>query len=292
MLALPGLLAANAAAYDWPVRPFNVQHPVRSVFNDPRRSVAEDGTPGESFHSGIDICTEDGEAVYAIEPGTVSLRRSAVVVTGAARHRFGYWHVVPAVTAGEWVTRHQLIGYVAFARRHVHLSESIDGAYVNPLRRGGIAPFVDETAPTVTSVLVLKNRKQVDLSAVSGSVDVAVDAYDTPPLPPPTAWDESRVAPALLRWRLLDADGLVVPWQIGLDFLHALLPQSLFDSVYAPETRENRASRPGFYRLYVLRDLDLAPLPPGLYVLQVEALDTRSNVGRGSVVFRVADQMR
>ncbi len=266
---------------------------MRGAFDDPRLSVAQDGTPREAFHSGIDVCTEDGEAVYAIEPGSVSRRRNAYgVVTTAGGHRFGYWHVVPAVTAGEWVVRHQLIGYVAPGRGHVHLSESIAGRYVNPLRRGGIAPFVDETAPTVSAVLLLKNRKPVDLAAVSGRIDVAVDAYDTPPLAPPSPWDRARVAPALLRWRLLDAAGVLVPWQIGVDFLHELFRPSLFDSVYAPETRQNRTSRPGFYRFYLLRDLDTGPLAPGMYVLQVEALDTRSNVGRGSVVFRVADQIR
>jgi murein DD-endopeptidase MepM/ murein hydrolase activator NlpD len=58
-LAAPG---AAAAAYGWPVKPFDKQHAVRSFFDDPRA----EGTGLSSFHFGIDISGRDGAAVYAV----------------------------------------------------------------------------------------------------------------------------------------------------------------------------------------------------------------------------------
>ena len=286
-------LALLAPGYDWPVKPFAEQHPVRGFFEDPRRDMDVEGLRRQSFHSGVDVAARDGTPVYAIEAGRVSLRRSAVVVSGPGGHVFGYWHVVPAVERGTLVVRHQLVGHVDNRKRHVHLSESINGAYVNPLRPGGLAPYVDDTRPQITDVSLLTTAgAPVDITGVRGVVDVVVDCYDTPPLAAPWPWSRSRVAPALLRWRLFGPTRAPTPWRTAIDFRRVLLPRLLFNLVYAPKTHENRASRPGNYRFYVARGLDTATLTPVLYHLQILAADTRRNRAIARLPFMVAAQSR
>jgi hypothetical protein len=286
------LLPGTAAAYDWPVKPFDVQHPVRGSFDDPRAGMALDGQPELSFHSGIDISVPDGTPVYAIEAGWATLRPDAIVVTTlTTMHVFGYWHVKPAVHSGELVVQHQLIGTVEPDWGHVHLSESEGGIYLNPLRRGGIAPYADWTKPTIDDVLILEPRgKPANIVAITGSVDLVADAYDTPPLAPLGLWAASRVTPALIRWRIVGVRSVVVPWLTAIDFRRYLLPSAVFDDVYAPGTTENRARRPGDYHLYLAHDLDTRMFPNGVYTLEVFAEDTRGNTAQRSLPFRVVNQ--
>jgi hypothetical protein len=287
-LVLPG----PAAAYDWPVKPFDVQHPVRGSFDDPRAGMSRDGQPELSFHSGIDISAPDGTPVYAIEAGWATLRPQAVVVTTlTTKHVLGYWHIKPAVRGGELVVRHQLIGTVEPPWEHVHLSESEGAIYLNPLRRGGIAPYADRTKPTIDDVLILGPRgTPANIVALEGSVDLVADAYDTPPLAPPGLWAGSRLTPALIRWRIVWKGGVVVPWRTAIDFRRYLLPSEVFDEVYAPGTMANRARRPGEYHIYLARGLDTSLLPDGVYVLEVIAEDTRGNTAQRSLPFRLVNQ--
>jgi hypothetical protein len=287
-LVLPG----TAAAYDWPVKPFDAQHPVRGSFDDPRAAMANDGQPELSFHSGIDISVPDGTAVYASEAGWATLRPDAVVVTTLrTKHVLGYWHIQPAVHSAELVLRHQLLGWAEPLWGHVHLSESEGGTYLNPLRRGGIAPYSDWTKPTIDDVLMLDlNGKPANIIGVEGSVDLVADAYDTPPLAPPGFWAASRVTPALIRWRIYWKGGVVIPWRTAIDFRRNLLPSDVFGEVYAPGTKENRARRPGDYHLYLARDLDTRAFPDGVFVLEVFAEDTRGNTAERSLPFRVVNQ--
>jgi murein DD-endopeptidase MepM/ murein hydrolase activator NlpD len=57
----------RTSSYDWPVKPFDRQHPVRGYLNDPRSGNKK----GQAFHFGIDIAVPDGTPVYAIRAGTV-----------------------------------------------------------------------------------------------------------------------------------------------------------------------------------------------------------------------------
>src|SRR5580765_2425787 len=50
-------------AYNWPVKPFGRQHPVRGFLNDPRIG----GHGSRAFHFGIDVAAADGTPVYAVE---------------------------------------------------------------------------------------------------------------------------------------------------------------------------------------------------------------------------------
>src|SRR5690349_19886335 len=73
------VLPPAAHAYQWPVKPFHVQHPIRGSFGDPRTVFAgppsADGLRGPcvcSFHEGVDISAPDGTPVYPVESGTVT----------------------------------------------------------------------------------------------------------------------------------------------------------------------------------------------------------------------------
>ena len=175
-------------SYGWPVKPFDRQHPVRSFLNDPR--IGANG--GASFHFGVDIAVPDGTPVYAVEAGTIWFDNpQAIAVVALDRsHSFGYWHVTPVVKSHQRVACHQLIAYVARGWGHVHFAERRGGAYVNPLRNGGLGPYADHTAPTVDEVHVY------------GSSLAAV-AHDTPDPRVPGAWANEPVTPALLRWRIV-----------------------------------------------------------------------------------------
>ncbi len=280
-LVLPGV----AHAYGWPVKPFNRPHAIRGYFDDPRVDYAP-AEDSRSFHFGIDISAPDGTPVYAVAPGTAFLRRFSVAVREHDGREIGYWHIDPVVKEGQQIRLHQLLGHIEFGEGHVHLAESRDHVYVNPLRRGGgIAPYFDNTTPTIVSVSVTDGDAAVKLDPadVSGVVDLVTDAYDTPPIAPPPPWAESRVTPALIRWRLIGA----TPWRTAADFRHYLLPQFLFSNVYTSETRQNRANRPGQYYFYLVRGLDTRDLPNGYYRLEVRASDTRGNAATSVLPFRI-----
>src|SRR6266852_1529511 len=87
-----GRLRTPRPAYDWPVKPFDRQHPVRAYLNDPR--IGAHGS--RAFHFGIDVAEPDGTPVYAVTGGIVYLRPGSVAVKASCNPVFGYWHVLPA----------------------------------------------------------------------------------------------------------------------------------------------------------------------------------------------------
>jgi len=226
--------AVRTWSYTWPVKPFDRQHAVRAFLDDPR--IAKDGS-SRSFHFGIDISVPDGTAVYAVEAGTVFMDSGeALGVIAPSGHGFAYWHIVPVVKHRQWVRRHQLLGRVGKGWEHVHFAERVDGHYVNPLRNGGLGPYVDHTVPRVARI------------GISGSALVAA-AFDMADLPVPGAWKGLPVTPALVRWRV--AGGA---WHTVVDSRLTMLPKESFTTVFAPAIRQNRKHTPGFYAYYLQRD--------------------------------------
>jgi hypothetical protein len=110
---------------------------------------------------------------------------------------------------------------------------------------------------------------------LGGPIDVTVDAYVVPPLPLPPPWQDTRVAPTVIRWRLLAGSVPVSAWTSALDFSHSIPPNGFYDDVYAPGTVPNRPDRPGRYLFYLARDWNLTTLIPGNYLLEVQALGPR-----------------
>ena len=280
------LVPAAASAYSWPIRPFLEQHAIRGYFNDPRLSGPEQG-----FHFGVDIVAADHTPVYAVASGYARVRGKSVSVIPWRRGvpRLAYWHVVPQVSSGQYVRKRQLIGYVEVGAGHLHLAEWKSGTYINPLRIGGLAPYIDDTVPQLPRLSFYADGKPMAPAAVSGLVEITVDAYDPSPLLLPLEWSQARLAPALIRWQIVQGEQVVRPWQSSVDFRRFVLHLSLFSYVYAPGTYQNRPNRAGRYEYYLAHQFDTRLLANGSYTLQVEALDEQENVGRASVPFTVAN---
>jgi hypothetical protein len=286
-LGVLGLLApAAASGYSWPIRPFYEQHPIRGYFNDPRLSGPEQG-----FHFGVDIVAADHTPVYAVASGYARVRGMTVSVIPWRRGvpRLSYWHVMPLVSSGQYVAKRQLIGHVEVGAGHIHLAEWKGGTYINPLRIGGLAPYIDDTVPQLPRLSFYAGGQPVAPAAVSGLVEITVDAYDPSPLLLPLEWSRARLAPALIRWQIVQGEQVVRPWQSSVDFRRFVLHFSLFSYVYAPGTYQNRPNRAGRYEYYLAHQFDTRLLANGAYTLQVEALDEQENVGRASLQFTVAN---
>jgi peptidase M23-like protein len=284
--------AAARAAYPWPIKSFTRAHPIRGYFNDPRL-LFEENELQSSFHFGVDISAADGTGVYAVAGGVVSLHSDYVTVTAPDGRDFGYWHIDPVVAQGQPVGGGALLGQIRAGWGHVHFAESRNGVYVNPLRLGALSPYTDTTSPTVAGVAMSRAGKAVDPTRVAGVVNLTCDAYDVPPLPPPKPWRDSRVTPALIRWRIIRATGRpATRWRTAVDFRAALEPSELFNLIYAPGTKQNRANRPGRYVFYLKLGWSSAKLPNGDYRLKVGAWDTRGNSAFGSLPFTIANATR
>jgi hypothetical protein len=282
--AAAGHAVAARASYGWPVRPFHRAHPVRGNFGDPR--TVFHGPPTRrtlltagglfQFHFGVDISAPHGTAVYPVEPGVVTrVTDEEIVVAGAAGRSFEYWHLHAAVRVGERVPADRtVLGRIARPCGHVHLSELDGGVYVNPLRRGHLTPYRDDTAPQVTSVTALRD---------GGALELEATAEDYPTLPVPGAWNDLPVTPARLSWRLVTTGGaVVVPERVVFDVTQHL-PYAPFWSVYARGTHQNMTTFTRFYAYrrpgaYVFR-LGTVHLAPGAYRVVVTASDVRGNAG-------------
>ena len=279
--------AGAGATYGWPLAPVNRQHPVRGFFDDPRQQ----GTEPPSFHFGIDVCGADGAPVYAVAAGEVRVHADGLaLIVDTGDRVFSYWHVVPTVADRARVQPGDRIGAIKEGFGHVHFVERHGDQYVNPLRPGGIAPYVDATSPTVTSLGVVAGKRRVDPGAVQGVVDLVVDTSDTPPAPlPPPPWDGVRVAPAYVRWRLVANGSPPGAWRTALDFRSFLAASTRFTEVYAPWTTMNRPGRPGSLVFYLTHAWDSRTTPDGRYRLDVAVFDTQGNSARAHIWLTLTD---
>jgi hypothetical protein len=188
---------------------------------------------------------------------------------------------------GQPVRRHQLIGHVVAGAEHVHLAEYSEGTYINPLRLGGLAPYIDDTVPQIPSLTFSAGGRPIAPEAVTGTVDISAEAFDTPPVPIPLPWNQAIFTPSLIRWRIVQGQNTIRRWETPVDFRTFLLPINLFTFVYAPGTFQNKAGRRGRYDFYLAHQFDTRVLPNGSYVLQVDALDEQENVGQALFAFTV-----
>jgi Peptidase family M23 len=282
--------AGRLRAYGWPLRPFDRQHPIYGAFNDPRISRTS-----KTFHFGIDVGAPDGTPVFAVEPGRVLLHgtRALALHSSVSDRRLAYWHVIPAVSDGQEVAKHQLLGHIQRGAGHVHFGEWTAGAFRNPLRRGSLTPYVDTSSPAISVIGIFRQGRRLRADRVRGTVALIAEAFETPPLPDRGEWrPDIPVTPALLRWRVVRGRRVVVRWQTAVDFRDELLPPEMFNRIYAPGTRKGGRRRPGRYRFYLAREWDSARLSDGLYRLQVAASDIRSNRGVASLPFQIANGER
>jgi hypothetical protein len=304
-LTLAGAAGASAS-YPWPIKPFHKQHPIRGFFGDPR-TVYENGVlaggfdgPGYfSFHQGIDISAPNGTPVYAVATGTAHYLGAATLNLDAGNNViFQYFHITPVVGEGEHVVvSRTVLGYVQPPYQHVHLTE-IDGDHaVNPLQPGHLAPYRDKTKPTVRDIVFRNQTGELQTPlGLCGRVELAVDAYDTPPLAVPGAFHGLPVAPAFVRWRVAHLNGVaVIPWRTAADFRTTLPANADFWSVYAKGTYENAprfgatqyTAMPGRYLFSLAPNFDTTNVPNGVYLLSVRVADVRNNAAQLTERFSV-----
>ena len=285
VLAAAAFSAPAQAAYHWPVKPFDREHPIRGSFGDPRtlffgpptRDTLLHGEGDFQFHFGVDISAPNGTPVYPVQSGVVTrVTDEEIDVAGADGLAFQYWHLRGAVRSGERVTAYTtVLGRIMKPCGHVHLTELDHGVIVNPLQQGHLTPYTDRTAPTVTAIDVRRN---------GGTVDLEATAQDMPSTPVHGAWHDLPVTPALLEWRLVDAAGRdIVPTRVVYDVREHLPAQSTFWSVYARGTHQNMTTFTHFYAyrqpgVYLFRLGDVT-LRPGTYRVIVTAVDIRGNHG-------------
>jgi hypothetical protein len=298
-------VAAGASAYPWPIKPFDTQHPIRGFFGDPRtvylNGVLAGGFDGPgffSFHQGVDISAPDGTPVYPVESGTAHYLGAATLNVDTGGPIFQYFHIVPVVGEGQHVVaKETILGYVQPPFGHVHLTE-INGTHaVNPLQKGHLAPYRDNTRPRIRDVLFRNGSgtPQTPLG-LCGRIELALDAYDTPPVLVPGKFQGLTVAPAFVRWRIARIDGkTVVPWRATADFRTTLPGNAHFSDVYAKGTYENAprfgtqqyASMPGRYLFELAGSYDTTALPNGVYELDVVATDERGNRAKTTERFSI-----
>jgi murein DD-endopeptidase MepM/ murein hydrolase activator NlpD len=303
-------VAAAGSGYPWPLRPFDLPHPIRAVVGDPRTTflhpVNGDPLAGSgkfSFHDGVDIDAPNGTRVYPAVSGTVrSAGEDSVVVNVADGRAFVYTHVVPAVAAGQRViARATVLGRVDNWARELHFSEvSAAGHIVNPLLPGHLAPYRDTTRPVVAALLLRSRASGRTLQPfdVRGRIDLIGEADDRPEpvlrsgfATTPFALDRFAVVPAALTWSMRALDGRpVVRTTRVLDFRRGIPESESLWSVYARGTYQNRApivpryhqKLPGRYLFRISRDFDTTALADGVYLITVAAVDVAGNVGSRS----------
>jgi hypothetical protein len=297
--------AAEAAAYPWPLKPFDKQHPIRANFGDPRtrfwNGMLSNGLQGPGmfqFHNGIDIAAPDGAPVYAVTSGTAHLIDGAAVVVRSKGRKFQYFHIVPQVLEGERVVaRKTIIGYVIAAFGHVHLSEIRGTRVWNPLAAGGIAPYHDRTVPQIDSITMRGTWSLVPLDAdhVCGSVSIVATAFDEPPVAVSGAWAGFPVSPSHVTWTFEHVGGTTYADDLpAADFRTTLPTKRNFWNVYARGSFQNAPRFSG--RQYVIAGkyvynlaniVDTRWYPDGAYEVTVRAEDMRGNETTSSQRFTI-----
>jgi hypothetical protein len=287
--------AVGSLSYDFPVKPFKRQHPIRGYFGDPRtrsdkNAVYAPGAPGPfNFHAGIDIVTTTGTPVYPVVSGVASAGYDNVIVRSADGRVFQYYHIWPQIRSSQYVFAYKtVLGKTQPHFGHVHLTEIDNGEVHNPLDPGHLRPYRDETVPVVDKVrFTTRQGKKADPLQLEGSVDISVDGHDMPALPIIGDWQGLGVTPPVVEWDLRAADGSVaVARRTARDFRQTEPSNADFWKLYAAGTHQNKYGEhfPEKVRIVGRYVFNLTPdglethaYANGTYLLTVRVADTCGN---------------
>jgi len=292
--------------YPWPVKPFDVQHPIRGGFGDPRTlsdvafGADRVGSAGDySFHNGVDISAAAGTKVYPVVSGRATVVNGDEVRVLAGHRVFQYRHVRPAFRSPRRVVAGvTVLGVVKYPANHVHLTELDGGRLVDPVLH--LRPYVDHTAPEIRSI---------EVSGVAGGwasaddlrrrVVVTAQIVDEQPVRALGHWGGLPLTPAYVGAAIVDGSGKVVWRRTVADFRFSEPPQRDFWAVYARGTFQNFPvfgkryywGQPGNYVFRVTRaPLDAHRFADGSYTLYVTAEDLCGNKTRASRPLRFTAQ--
>jgi hypothetical protein len=296
----------SGAAYGYPVKPFDEQHPIRGGFGDPRtvfhapptRDGVYHGSGSFSFHEGVDISAPDGTAVYPVSDGSVTNINSERVVVSSGNRRFEYWHIAATVRLGERVTTDRtILGHILRGSGHVHLTEIDAGRVTDPLLPGHLTPYRDGTKPEVTSIELHSSDEAPALmpNFVRGTVQLLAEAYDRPWIAVPGSWNDMPITPSLITWHIETWNGKVeIPESTAWDTRVTIPSNADFWRYYARGTFQNMSvfaphyswGQPGCF-VFRLGTLDTRRLRDNVYRLVVTAADVRGNRSSSSIRFSV-----
>jgi murein DD-endopeptidase MepM/ murein hydrolase activator NlpD len=298
--------AAAASAYPWPLKPFNQQHPIRANFGDPRtrflNTMLTDGLQGPGtflFHNGIDIAAPEGTPVYPVSSGKVRyIDDSAISVKTKGHGVFQYFHIVVKVRDGQHVVAGRtVLGTVMHAYDHVHLSEIRGGRVWNPLARGGVAPYRDQTVPQVRAINVRPAGSLLpfDSATVCGTVSLVAAADDAAPMAVPGLFAGFPLSPALITWSLARVGGITYVDDVPAADFRTTIPSSrYFWSVYArgsyqnaPRFSNRQYFMPGRFLYNLAGFVDTRSYPNGLYEIAVRVADMRGNSSEAALQFKI-----
>lgn len=298
--------AVGRLDYRWPVKPFDVQHPIRGGFGDPRTlsdvAFGDDrvGSAGDySFHNGVDISARAGTKVYAVVSGWATVVDGDEVRVLAGHRVFQYHHITPALRhARRVVAGVTVLGTVKQPANHVHLTELDAGKLVDPLLH--LRPYVDHSAPEIRAVEVRGAASgAVSPDELSGRVVVTAQIDDDQPVRALGHWGGLPLTPAYVGAAIVDDHGDVVWQRTVADFRFHEPPQKAFWQVYGRGTYQNFPvfahrfywGQPGRYVFRVTRaPLDVRRFADGSYTLYVTAADVCGNATRASQPLRFTAQ--
>jgi hypothetical protein len=287
--------ATSAYAYNWPIKPFDCQHPIRGAFGDPRTMALDQpfgvtapaDTGSYSFHSGVDIVAKPGTAVYPVVSGVVFRAglHGIIVHTGDGRS-FQYWHLLSNVRLGEQVDAERtVLGWIEKPFDHVHLTEIDHHQVQNPLAPGHLEPYADHTTPHAIG-LDFSDGSSPHLTQgglLEPTDELAIEAVDQPAMPVPGPWAGLPQTPAVVEWRLRAAGQAWSDWNVAVDVRNTEPPKGQFWNVYTAGTYQNfpvfdHRLCQGVAGRYLFRvGLDPSLLQPGSYELEARVADIRGN---------------
>lgn len=177
LILVSAFSAVPVAGYSWPVQPFDSQHLIFATIGEYRDTT--------HFHAGVDIGEGSGVNVYSITDGKVDQvlttgDNSYVRIQDNSGAKYDYVHITPAVAQGVTVTAGvTLLGQIKnITGPHLHFEENDGGA--NPLRVGGLTPYVDKSSPVIVSADFWKQGADEQLTgSLYGHIDIRVNTYDT-----------------------------------------------------------------------------------------------------------------
>ncbi len=297
----------SALSYNYPIKPFRRQHPIRGYLGDPRtpvgrRAVFAPGARGQfNFHNGVDIVAAANAPVYPVVSGVARVNPDNVIVSSNDGRWFQYYHLWPSVRSGQYVVAYTtVLGRVRATHEHVHLTEVVGGSVQNPLAPGHLEPYRDKTVPIVDGVHFADVRgRKVDPLRLKGLVHIASEAHDMPALPILRNWPGLGVTAATVAWNLRRPSGkVVIRSQTVADFRRTVPDNQDFWRIYAAGTRQNKFGYRSLQRVRLVGRFyyDLTPtgfdtraIPNGVYRLTVAATDTCGNSGSLSAQITIAN---
>jgi len=172
-------------AYDYPMKPFNKQHKVIATLGESR---------GVRFHNGVDIkpytttSTDSFWLVYSLLSDTM-IRITYVppedTFNNGVRDKSGsysYIHLTNRIQDNTFANAFvDTIGRIYASKAHCHFIEKDStGRWINPLRPGGLNPFIDTVPPIIESVSFKRQGSgtHLDKNNLNDSVDIVVRVYD------------------------------------------------------------------------------------------------------------------